>query len=106
MAGADLPLRAIREQVASAFDLVVYLERLDDGARKVTNISEVLGLEEDTILMQGIFHLDTFEQEGRKAQELRPQGLRPAVMRKLERANHYMPTDFFEARHIIHDPLR
>src|SRR4051812_40831231 len=58
MAGADLPLRAIREQVASAFDLVVYMERLADGSRKVTNISEILGMEEDTILMQSIFQLE------------------------------------------------
>jgi len=104
MAGADLPLRAIREQVASAFDLVVYMERLADGSRKVTNISEILGMEEDTILMQSIFELEQFEQDGRKIQEMRPQGLRPTVMRKLERANHYMPADFFQARHIVHDP--
>jgi pilus assembly protein CpaF len=106
MAGADLPLRAIREQVASAFDLVVYMERLADGSRKVTNISEILGMEEETILMQSIFQLEYFEQDGRKIQEMRPQGLRPGVMRKLERANHYMPADFFEARHIVHDPSR
>src|SRR5204863_4170576 len=95
MAGADLPLRAIREQIASAFDLVVYMERLDDGSRKVTTIAEILGMEDETILMQTIFHLDTYEQDGRKTNELKPQGLRPTIMRKLERANHYMPTDFF-----------
>src|SRR5438477_3296678 len=64
MAGADLPLRAIREQVASAFDIIVYLERMDDASRKVTSISEVLGMEGETILMQSIFQLETLEQDG------------------------------------------
>jgi pilus assembly protein CpaF len=101
MAGTDLPLRAIREQVASAFDLLIYMERMDDGSRRVTSISEVLGMEEDTVLMQNIFQFDTMERDGRTVRELRPQGLRPMVMRKLERANHYMPTDFFESPQVI-----
>jgi pilus assembly protein CpaF len=98
MAGTDLPLRAIREQVASAFDLIVYMERLPDGARKVTSIAEILGMEEETVLMQNIFQFDSVERDGRTYHELRPQGLRPHVMRKLERANHYMPADFFESQ--------
>jgi pilus assembly protein CpaF len=106
MAGADLPLRAIREQVASAFDLLVYMERLDDGARKVTSISEVLGMEEETILMQNIFQFDSMERDGRTVRELRPQGLRPMAMRKLERASHYMPADFFESPQMISVPSR
>jgi pilus assembly protein CpaF len=97
MAGTELPLRAIREQLASAFDLIVYMERLDDGTRKVTSISEILGMEEETILMQNIFQYDSIERDGRTVHELRPQGLRPTIMRKLERANQYMPTDFFES---------
>jgi pilus assembly protein CpaF len=106
MAGADLPLRAIREQVSSAFDLLVYMERLEDGARRVTSISEVLGMEEDTILMQNIFQFDSMERDGRTVRELRPQGLRPMAMRKLERANHYMPADFFESPQMISVPSR
>src|SRR5207248_1860452 len=101
MAGTDLPLRAIREQVSGAFDLVVYMERLDDGSRKVTSISEILGLEDETVLMQNIFQYDTIERDGRTVRELRPQGLRPMAMRKLERASHYMPTDFFESPQIV-----
>src|SRR5919197_1861708 len=88
MAGTELPLRAIREQVASAFDMVVYMERLEDGSRKVTSISEILGMEEDTILMQNIFQFEAIERDGRTARELRPMGLRPMAMRKLERASH------------------
>lgn len=97
MAGTDLPSRSIREQVASAFDLVVYLERIEDGSRRVTNISEVLGIEEGVVLMQDIFKMEEIERDGRNDYELRPLGLRPVVMRKLERAKHFMPTDFFEA---------
>jgi pilus assembly protein CpaF len=101
MGGAELPLRAIREQVASAFDLLVYMERLDDGTRRVTSITEILGMEEETVLMQNIFQFDTIDRDGRTVRELRPQGLRPMVMRKLERANHYMPADFFESPQVI-----
>ena len=98
MAGTELPLRAIREQIASAFDLVVYMERLQDGSRKVTSITEIMGMEEETVLLQNIFQLDAVERDGRTHYELRPQGLRPSVMRKLERMNHYMPADFFESQ--------
>ncbi len=55
MAGMDLPLRAIREQVASAFDLIIHLERLSDGTRKLVQMSEVQGMEGDVIVMQDIF---------------------------------------------------
>ena len=96
MAGTDLPSRAIREQIASAFDLVIYLDRLDDGSRKVTAISEVLGIEDGTILMQDIFRYEGGEWDKQGEAQLEPLGLRPAVMRKLERFHYYMPTDFFE----------
>jgi len=96
MAGTDLPSRAIREQIASAFDLVIYLDRLDDGSRKVTAISEVLGIEDGTILMQDIFRYEGGEWERAGEAQLEPLGLRPAVMRKIERFHYYMPADFFE----------
>jgi pilus assembly protein CpaF len=106
MAGTDLPSKAIREQIASAFDLVIYMDRLEDGSRKVTSISEILGLEEGTILMQEIFKLDTVEGDGLSEYDLRPTGLRPMAMRKLERARHYMPTDFFESPQLAPAPMR
>jgi pilus assembly protein CpaF len=95
MASADLPLRAIREQISAAFDLIVYAERLDDGSRKVTHISEVQGVEQDTILMQNIFQLDWMEHEGERVRELVPVGIRPQVMRKIEQARIYLAPDFF-----------
>jgi len=61
MAGVDLPLRAIREQVASAVDLIVQQSRLKDGTRKIVNITEVQGMEGDVIVMQDVF---IFEQTG------------------------------------------
>ena len=97
MAGTDLPSRAIREQIGAAFDLVVYMERLESGARKITHISEITGFQEETIMMQEIFRLEQVEHDGREEEELRTTGIRPMVMRKLERARHYMPIDFFEA---------
>jgi pilus assembly protein CpaF len=84
MSGADLPLRAIREQIAAAIDLVVYVERLQDGTRKVTQISEVRGLEGDVMTMQDIF---AFHREGFDGQRvigsLSPTGIRPAFGDKL-----------------------
>ena len=61
MAGYDLPMRAIRQQVASALDLIVHLERMNDGSRKVTAITEVQGMESDVITLQDLF---TFQIEG------------------------------------------
>ena len=70
MAGMDLPLRAIREQIASAFDLVVHLLRLADGSRKIVQISEVQGMEGDTIVMQDIFQFVQTTVENGKVQGL------------------------------------
>jgi pilus assembly protein CpaF len=81
MAGYELPLRAIREQIASAVDLIVHTARLKDGTRKVVNITEVYGIEDDEILTQDIF---AFEQtglsDGKVEGELKPTGIRPTFM--------------------------
>lgn len=97
MAGTDLPSRAIREQIAAAFDLIIYMDRLESGARKITSISEIVGYQEETILTQEIFRLDLDDHDGREGYLLRTTGLRPLVMKKLERARNYMPADFFES---------
>jgi pilus assembly protein CpaF len=96
MASAELPLRAIREQLSSAFDLIVYVQRLDDGSRKVTYITEVQGVEQDTILLQHIFQLDTVERDGTRARELVPTGIRPLVMQKIEQARIFLAPEFFQ----------
>jgi pilus assembly protein CpaF len=98
MAGMDLPLRAIREQVASAVDLIVHQERMRDGSRKVVNITEVQGMEGDVIVMSDIF---VFEQTGIEAGKvigrLRPTGIRPKFVERIEAANIHLPANIFGA---------
>jgi len=96
MAGMDLPARAIREQISSAIDLVVHQERLRDGTRKITYITEVSGMEGDVITMTDIF---TFEQtgieNGKVIGRLRPTGLRPKFMEKIDAAGIHLPASIF-----------
>lgn len=96
MSGMDLPVRAIREQVAAAVDLIVQQERMRDGTRKVVNITEVQGMEGDVIVMQDIF---TFEQTGIEGGKvigrLKPTGIRPKFMDRIEAANIHLPPNIF-----------
>ncbi len=96
MAGMDLPVRAIREQIASAVDLIVQEERMRDGSRKVVNITEVQGMEGDVIVMSDIF---AFEQQGfeggRVIGRLKPTGIRPKFVDRLEAANIHLPAGIF-----------
>jgi pilus assembly protein CpaF len=95
MAAPELPLRAIREQISAAFDLIVYAARLEDGSRKVTHITEVQGFEQETILLQDIFLLQTSERDGQRIRLLAATGIRPQVMKKLEKARIFLAPDFF-----------
>jgi pilus assembly protein CpaF len=96
MAGMDLPHRAIREQIASAVDMVCQLERLRDGSRRVTAITEVQGMEGDVITMSDIFKFELAGYEGGKAiGALRPTGLRPRAMTKIEAAGIQLPPSVF-----------
>ena len=96
MAGVDLPLRAIREQVASAVDLIVQQSRLKDGTRKIVNITEVQGMEGDVIVMQDVF---VFEQtgvvEGKIQGRLKPTGIRPKFVEKFEIMGINLPPGLF-----------
>jgi pilus assembly protein CpaF len=96
MAGMELPIRAIREQVSSAIDLIVHQERMRDGTRKVVNITEVSGMEGDVITMTDIF---VFEQSGFEGGKiigrLRPTGLRPKFMDKIESSGIHLPPSIF-----------
>jgi pilus assembly protein CpaF len=86
MAGMDLPLRAVREQIAAAFELIVHLERMPDGVRRVMNICEVQGLEGDVIVTQDVFRfVQTGYQAGRVQGYYTATGVRPKVMDKMER---------------------
>lgn len=96
MAGMDLPVRAIREQIASAVDLIIQQARLRDGSRKITQITEVIGMEGDVVVMQNIFE---FEQQGiengRVVGRLKPTGIRPKFMDQIEAANIQLPPSIF-----------
>jgi len=96
MAGTDLPIRAIREQVASAIELVVHLERMRDGTRKVTRIAEIQGMEGDVITMTDIFSFEqTGFEDGRVIGRLRPTGLRPRFIDKVEASGIHLPASIF-----------
>jgi pilus assembly protein CpaF len=99
MSGVDLPLRAIREQIASAVQLVVHQSRLADGSRRFTHISEITGMEGDTITMQDIFLFDFRagrDEEGRFVGDLRPTGLRPKLIERLRDVGIEVPTELFD----------
>jgi pilus assembly protein CpaF len=95
MGGAELPLRAIREQIVAAIDLVVFVERMQDGSRKVTQVSEVRGLEGDVVTMQDIFAFDTRSATDKLRGELRPTGIRPALAERLAVRGIALPPAWF-----------
>ncbi len=94
MAGMDLPIRVIREQISGAVNLLIQQARLKDGTRRITAITEVLGLEGDIITLQDVFMFDYsagFDDFGRSRGHLRPTGLRPKFLERL--ADHGVPLD-------------
>jgi pilus assembly protein CpaF len=96
MAGMELPVRAIREQIASAIDLVIHQERLRDGTRKVVNITEITGMEGDIITMTDLFVFEqTSFEDGRVIGRLRPTGLRPKFMEKIDASGIHLPASLF-----------
>ena len=96
MAGFDLPMRAIRQQVASALDLIVHLERVDDGSRRVTAITEVQRMESDVITLQDIFEFKVDEVTAdRVVGSLRSTGLRPTFLHKFEKRGVSLPVSLF-----------
>jgi pilus assembly protein CpaF len=98
MAGVDLPVRAIREQVSSALDLVVHQARLRDGSRRVLAVAEVLGMEGDIITLQDVYAFDWNagrDAEGRPLGLLRPTGLRPRLTEKLAEHGIHLPPALF-----------
>src|SRR5438105_10446496 len=96
MAGVDLPARAIREQMASALDVIVQISRLKDGSRKIVNITEVQGMEGEAVVLQDVF---VFEQtayvDGKVVGKLRPTGIRPKFSEKFEAAGIKLPQNVF-----------
>jgi len=97
MAGFELPVKAIRQQVSSALDLIIQLDRLDDGSRHVTEITEVQRMEGDAITLQKLFeyHVDRVESDRTVVGRLVPTGLRPTFLAKFARHGIELPADTF-----------
>lgn len=99
MAGMDLPVRAIREQIASALDLIIHQSRLRDGSRKITHLTEVQGMEGDVITLQDIYiyRQEGYDQEGRIKGRFSATGIRPKFLSKLEGQGITIPTEVFNS---------
>jgi pilus assembly protein CpaF len=98
MSGMDLPMRAIREQVASAIHVIVQLERMQDGSRRVTHVSEITGIGSEAITMSDLF---VFQhqgmREGKVIGRIMPTGIRPRFMERLQQMNITLPPQVFGA---------
>ncbi|MFH5804444.1 CpaF family protein [Alienimonas sp. DA493] len=102
MGGIELPIRALRHQFASAVDLIIQANRLQGGPRKVTDITEVVGMEGDTIVMQKIFEFvqDGIGEDGKAFGHFESTGVRPTFMDRLEAAGVRLPHNLFAARRL------
>jgi pilus assembly protein CpaF len=98
MGATNLPERAMRQQIASAIQLVVQQTRMSDGSRKVTSISEITGMEGDVITMQEIFCFEKLglNQEGKVIGRFRATGVRPKICERLKASGVHLPPDMFE----------
>ena len=99
MSGLDLPARAIREQIVSAVQVIVQQSRLKDGTRKVTQVTEISGMEGDVVVMQDIFVFEQtgMDEKGKIIGTLRPTGVRPKFIEKFEAMNIFLPSNTFGA---------
>ena len=105
MAGFDLPLKAMRSQVASAVDLIIQVNRLQGGVRRITHITEVVGMEQDTVVMQDIYRYiqDGIDESGRCVGKFLSTGIRPVFMDRLEQSGVRLPASAFRERVMMVD---
>jgi len=105
MAGLELPIKAMRQQISSAVDLIIQANRLQGGPRKVTCITEVLGMEQDMIIMQDVFRFKQLgiDQNGRSYGQFEATGVRPTFMPRLEAAGIKLPSNLFLERILLRD---
>jgi pilus assembly protein CpaF len=105
MAGFELPLKAMRSQVASAVDVIIQANRLQGGPRKITHITEVVGMEQDTIVMQDIYHYVQagINENGRAVGKFEATGVRPSFMDRLESSGVRLPASAFRQRVMLVD---
>ena len=96
MSGMDLPLRAVREQISSAIDCIIHLDRMSDGSRRVVQVAEVQGMEGEVVVMQDIFRFEQMGQkDGKILGRLNPTGIRPKFAEKIEHAGIKLPGNIF-----------
>jgi pilus assembly protein CpaF len=105
MAGFELPLKAMRTQIASAVDLIVQANRLQGGPRKITHITEIVGMEQDTVIMQEVYKYDQqgIDETGRAYGQFTATGIRPSFMSRLEAAGVRLPSSAFRQRVMLED---
>ncbi len=105
MAGFELPLKAMRAQIASAVDLIVQANRLQGGPRKITQITEVVGMEQDTVVMQDIYKYEKqgIDETGRTYGQFLAMGVRPTFMDRLESSGVRLPSSAFRQRVMLED---
>jgi pilus assembly protein CpaF len=105
MTGFELPLKAMRTQIAAAVDLVVQASRLQGGPRKITCISEIVGMEQDTVVMQDVYRYEKqgIDENGRTYGRFVATGIRPTFMNRLETAGVRLPSSAFRERVMLED---
>jgi pilus assembly protein CpaF len=105
MAGMDLPIKAMRQQISSAVDVIIQANRLQGGPRKVTSITEVMGMEQDMIIMQEIFRYKQLgiDQNGRCYGQFEATGVRPSFVGRLEASGIKLPSNLFQERVLLRD---
>jgi pilus assembly protein CpaF len=105
MSGFELPLKAMRSQIASAINLVVQTNRLQGGPRKITQITEIVGMEQDTVVMQEVYKYDQegIDETGRAYGKFFATGIRPTFMERLESAGVRLPSSAFRQRVMLED---
>src|SRR5262250_478978 len=105
MAGMELPIKAMRQQISSAVDLIIQANRLQGGPRKVTSVTEVMNMEQDIIIMQDVFRFKQLgvDQNGRAFGQFEATGVRPSFVTRLEAAGIKLPTNLFQERVLLRD---
>ncbi|MCC6419023.1 MAG: CpaF family protein [Gemmataceae bacterium] len=105
MAGMELPIKAMRQQISSAVDVIIQANRLQGGPRKITTITEVLGMEQDVIIMQDVFRFKQLglDQNGRAFGQFEATGVRPTFIAQLEASGIKLPSNLFAERVLLRD---
>jgi pilus assembly protein CpaF len=105
MAGMELPMKAMRQQISSAVDLIIQANRLQGGPRKVTSVTEVMGMEQDMIIMQDVFRYRQLgvDPNGRAFGQFEATGVRPSFINRLEAAGIKLPSNLFQERVLLRD---